>query len=138
MIMNKINRLIMLLFVSVVAFPTLATGESKEKPVQHLRVDNVVSMEEAKKIFIDQTAAIKSKKKLGVAELQQIHIITYTLEKSIEYFVKNLTGERQQLAKEMAIIVENIHVHSENNRKEKTQQHLTKYFKLADQFIAVL
>jgi hypothetical protein len=109
---------------------------SKKEPVQHLKAAEVTSMEAAEKIFIEKTAEIKGKKKLDVPELQEIHIATYTLEKSVAYFAENLTGERQELAKEIAVVVEDIHINSENNLKEKTQQHMTKYFELADKLIS--
>ena len=67
--------------------------------------------------------------------MQQIHIVTYTLEKSVEYFAENLTDEKQELVKEIAVVVENIHLNSENNRKKDTQQQLIKYFELANKFI---
>ena len=59
------------------------------------------------------------------------------LEKSVSYFVKNLIGERQSFAKEIAVVVEDIHISSENNLPKKTKVHLNKYFNLADKFISV-
>lgn len=129
------KKLVPLLFALAFTSPVLASGVSKEEPVQHVKIANVTSMEDAKKIFIDETSEIKSYKKLDAAELHQLHIITYSLEKSVAYFAENLKKERRELAKEIAVVVEDIHIDSENNRKEKTQQHLTKYFKLADKFI---
>ncbi len=112
------------------------TDASKKEPVQHLKVAEVTSMEEAKKIFIEKTSEIKDKKKLDVPELQEIHVATYTLEKSVAYLAENLTGERQELAKKIAVVVEDIHINSENNLKETTQQHLARYFELADKMIS--
>jgi len=129
------KKLIALLLVMAFIAPAHASGVSKEEPVQHLKVPSVNSMEEAKKIFLEKTFEINSKQKLDEAELQQIHIVTYTLEKSVAYFAENLTNEKQALVNEIAIVVENIHLNSENNRKEETQQQLTKYFKLASKFI---
>ena len=111
-------------------------GETKKAPVQHLKVAEVTSMEDAEKIFVEKTAEIRSKAKLDVPELQEIHVATYTLEKSVAYFAENLTGARQELAKEIAVVVEDIHINSENNRKETTQQHLARYFELADKLIS--
>ena len=113
----------------------LAAGESKEKPTQHLKVADVISMEQAKEIFIDKTAEIRNKRTLDMEEASQIHIITYTLEKSVAFFVANLKGEKQELAEEIAVVVENIHVASERNRLEKLQKHLKEYFDLVDKFI---
>lgn len=129
------KKLLLLLFSLVFTLHVLASDESKEEPVQHLKIADVVSMEEARKIFIEKTSEIKSKKKLDEAELQQIHVITYSLEKSVAYFAQNLTGYRQELAKEIALVVEDIHLDSENNRQEKTKKHLNKYFELADKFM---
>ncbi len=112
-----------------------ATGESKKKPTQHLIIADVTSMEDAEKIFVEKTAEIKRKTKLDVAELQEIHIITYTLEKSVAYLADNLTGEGQKLAKEIAVVVEDIHINAEGNLKEKTQSNLNRYFKLTDKLI---
>ena len=113
-----------------------STHESKKKPTRHLILADITSMEDAEKVFIEKTAEIKGKKQLDVTQLQEIHFITYTLEKSVAYFVENLSGDRQELAKEIAVVVEDIHINSEDNLKEKTQMHLTKYFKLADKLIS--
>ncbi|WP_445354867.1 DUF6746 family protein [Microbulbifer sp. EKSA008] len=130
------RTLIALLFAVTFATTAQASPASGEKPIQHLKVADVTSMKDAKKIFIEKTAEIKSKQKLNPAELHQIHVITYTLEKSVEYFAENLKGERQKLAKDIAVVVENIHINSENNRPEKTRKDLNHYFKLAEKFEA--
>lgn len=113
-----------------------STAEADKKPIQHLKVDDVSTMEEAERIFIDSTSKIREKTKLDVTELQEIHIITYTLEKSVAYLAQNLKGDRQDLAKEIAVIVEDIHLNSEDNLKEKTKMHLKNYMKLADELIS--
>ena len=113
----------------------LAADESKEKPTQHLQIADVQSMEQAKEIFIDKTAEIRAKKPLNLQNASQIHIITYTLEKSVAYFAENLQGEKQDQAKEIAVVVEDIHIASENNRLAKLQESLNKYFSLVDEFI---
>ncbi len=130
------SKLVILILSFAFALQVMASDESKEEPVQHLKIAEVTSAQDAKNIFIDKTSEIKSKKKLDQLELQQIHIITYSLEKSIAYFVENLTGERQELAKEIAVVVEDIHISSENNRQEKTKALLNKYFDLAEKFIS--
>ena len=133
---SKLKKLALLFFVIPFALHVLASDESKEKPVQHLKVEDVTSMEEAENIFIEKTADIKSKKKLDHQELHQIHFITYYLEKSVAYYAENLKGEKQKLAKEIAVVVEDIHINSENNRPEETKKHLNKYFELAEKFIS--
>jgi flagellar biosynthesis component FlhA len=130
------KKLVLIIFSLAFALQVMASDESKEEPVQHLKIADVTSMKDAEKIFIEKTSEIKSKKKLDQVELQQIHIITYSLEKSVAYFVENLKGERQELAKEIAVIVEDIHISSENSRKEMTETHLNKYFDLAEKFIS--
>ena len=130
------KKLVLIIFSLAFALQVMASDESKEEAVQHLKIADVTSMKDAKKIFIEKTSEIKSKKKLDQVELQQIHIITYSLEKSVAYFVENLKGERQELAKKIAIVVEDIHISSENIRQEMTESHLNKYFDLAEKFIS--
>ena len=130
------KKLVILFFSLAFAVQVMASNEAKEEPVQHLKIADVTSMKEAKKIFIEKTSEIKSKKKLDQLELQQIHIITYSLEKSVAYFVEKLKGERQELAKEIAVVVEDIHISSENSRQEMTKIQLNKYFDLAEKFIS--
>lgn len=127
--------LIALLFTAVFSNTIQASPVTQEKPVQHLKISKVSSAEEAERIFIEKTSEIKRLKNLDEDTLHQIHMITYTLEKSVEFFALNLDGDKQKLASEIAIVVEDIHINSENNRIEKTQKHLNTYFKLADAFI---
>ena len=130
------KELLFAAFCLAVTLPAIATDESKEKPIQHLKVLEVTSMKEAKEIFIDKTSEIRSKDKLDPPALSQVHILTYSLEKSVAYFVENLNDERQEQAKELAVVVEDIHLSSENSRAADTEKHLAKYFNLADKFIA--
>lgn len=110
----------------------------KEQPVKHMDVAEITSAAEAKKVFDDTTQALKSKQTLDAKELNDIHVITYSLEQSIAYYAKQLSGDQQALAKKIAVVVEEIHIASENNRKDSTQQHLTTYFSLAEQLAASL
>jgi len=129
-----VKTLVTLLLLFPLSFQVLATGESEEKAVQHIKLADVTSAAQAKKVFLKSTSDIKSKKKLDAAELHEIHFITYSLEKSVAFYAENLSGDRQELAKEMAEVVEFIHINSENNRKEKTKKYLNQYFDLAAQF----
>ncbi len=129
------KKLILFIFVMFFSLPILASEEPREKPTQHLKIPDVTSMEEAKAIFLTKTLEIKAKKNIGLKEASEIHIITYTLEKSVAYFAENLVGEKEYLAKQMAVVVENIHISSESNQLEKLQKYLKEYFDLADQFI---
>ena len=129
------KKLALLVFTMLFALSALAVDESKEKPTQHLQVTDVQSMKEAKEIFIDKTAEIRARKPLNLENASRIHIITYALEKSVAYFAENLTGEPQELAKQIAVVVEDIHIASESNRLEELKEHLNKYFDLVDEFI---
>ncbi|MFK7964761.1 MAG: DUF6746 family protein [Burkholderiaceae bacterium] len=125
------------LLIAGMVFSTwaLAADAAKEKPTQHLKVADVESMAVAKEVFIDTTAQIRRKKTVGPAEASEIHIITYSLEKSVAYFADNLSGEKQTLAQEMAVVVEEIHLASENNRLGELENHLSKYADLVDKFL---
>ena len=126
---------LLLILVMFMTLPVLASAETKVKPTQHLKIADVTSMKEAKSIFLEKTLEIRSKKNIGLKEASEIHIITYTLEKSVAYFAQNLTGEKQSLAKQMAIVVEDIHINSESNNLDKLRIHLKEYDELSDKFI---
>ena len=130
------KRLAVLILSVAFSLPVMASDDSHEEPVQHLDIADVTSLEDAKRIFVETTAQIRSKEKLDLAELQQIHIITYSLEQSVAYFVENTEGERHELAEEIAEVVEEIHISSENGRQEETKEHLEEYFDMADRFAA--
>jgi hypothetical protein len=129
------KNLVLLVLIMFFALPVLATDESKQKPTQHLKLSDVKSMKEAKEIFLDKTIEIRGKKNISITEAAEIHIITYTLEKSVAYFAENLTGEKQKQAKEIAEVVEKIHLTSESNQLEKLKMHLKEYSKLVDEFL---
>ena len=124
------------MFAGCASTSTESVDAPKKKPTQHLKVDDVTTIKDAEAIFILKTSEIKRKTVLDVTELQEIHIITYTLEKSVAYLAENLKGENQSLAKELAVIVEDIHLNSEDNKKEETQKHISKYMELAKKLIA--
>lgn len=121
------------IFLSATTAVTTAASETApDKPVKHLHVADVTSMEEAKRVFQATTAQLKTKTKLDEAELSDIHFITYSLEKAVAYFSENLEGETQKLAKDVAEVVESIHIASENGRRTPAKQHLDDYFTLAE------
>ena len=101
------------------------------KPVQHLKIADITSMDNAVKVFNETVAKLKAKTKFDAAELHEIHMITYSTEKAIAYFGDNLTGEQKELAKKAAIILEEVHLASESNKKEVTQMKLTEFLALA-------
>lgn len=120
---------------------TSALAESLEdtattkKPIEHVKVADVTTLEDAKRILFEETLLLKQKQSLDTQALHDIHMITYRLEKSIAFFTEHLNGESQQLAKTLAEVVEEIHLDSENNRISETEQHLEKYHALTDTFV---
>ena len=129
------KKLILLVLLVCFSLPAIASDDSEEKPTQHLTIADVTTMKDAKEIFLGKTHEIMEKKNIGLQEASEIHVITYTLEKSVAYFAENLKGEKQALAKEMAVVVEDIHLASEKNRLGELQVHLKKYFDLVDKFL---
>jgi len=111
-----------------------ASHKEEEKPIQHLKLPDVTSHEEAVKVMKSTTDQLRGKKKLDAAELGEIHIITYSLEKAVAFFADNTSGSQQATAKKMAEVVEEIHLNSENNRTDKTKAALDEYFKLEKMF----
>jgi len=122
-----------LLIVFIVGLQ-IANGEPSDKPVQHLQLADIDSYEQAKQVFSNATLELQQKDKLDATELHEIHIITYSLEKAVAYFVENMEGEQQIAAKKIAEIVEFVHKGSENNRSSETKTHLKEYFALAETF----
>jgi len=131
--MGKKNIGLAMLLAVLVGLHTLSSTASEE-PVQHLELADITSIEQAKKVFFETTTQLKSKTKLDSAELNEVHIVTYSLEKAVAYFSENTVGERQAVAKIMAELVELIHIGSENNRATQTSVYLSEYFKLAEMF----
>jgi len=126
-----------LLMILVTALHTV-TAAASDKPVQHIELADITSFEEAKQVFSKATSELNAKDKLDAAELQEIHIITYSLEKAVAYFAENMQGEQQATAKKMAEMVEFVHIGSENNRSAETKTYLKEYFELADVFSSKL
>ena len=105
--------------------------EHDEKPIQHLKLDNILSLEEATTVFANEVAFIIGKKELTAGALHEIHMSTYSLEKAVAYFAENTEGESQNLAEQIAVVVEEIHLASENNRTEDTRGFIDQLDKLA-------
>ncbi len=126
--MKKLNLIIVLLSLSMAS---LATKVENEKPVKHLKPADLTTLEAAEKVFLDKTAELKKIKVFDAPSLQKIHVITYSLEKSMAYYVENLKGKNKALAQAMAEQVEFVHLNSENNRPVLTKNHLTQYLALA-------
>jgi hypothetical protein len=132
------EKLTLTLIACLLSFNAFSTTDTAEKPVQHLIVENMGSFLEAKTVFIEMTSDLKAKEVLDKDELHQIHMITYSLEKSIAFYAENLSGTAQKLAEDIAVVVEEIHLASENNRQESTRAFLSNYFELSRDFIATI
>lgn len=134
--MEKATLLAISLLMSTSALAeSLADTATTKKPIEHVKVADVTTLEDAKRILFEETLLLKQKQSLDTQALHDIHMITYRLEKSIAFFTEHLNGESQQLAKTLAEVVEEIHLDSENNRISETEQHLEKYHALTDTFV---
>ena len=109
-------------------------GGQDEKPIQHLKLDDITTESSAAEVMKSTTEQLRAKTNLDALELHEIHMITYSLEKAVAFFAENLSGARQVTAQEMAVVVEEIHLSSENNRKEDTKAALDQYFALLEAF----
>ena len=97
-----------------------------EKPIQHLKLENITSYEEATQVFAKESAFIMDQKELTDGVLHEIHMSTYSLEKAVAYFIENTVDEQQRHAKQIAFVVEEIHLASENNRFGNTQRYINR------------
>lgn len=109
-------------------------SEQTEKPIQHLKLEDIASESSAVEVMQSTTEQLRAKTNLDALELHEIHMITYSLEKAVAFFAENLSGARQVTAQEMAVVVEEVHLSSENNRKEDTKAALDQYFALFESF----
>ena len=105
--------------------------EHDDKPIQHLKLENILSLEKATTVFSKEVAFITGKEEFTAGALHEIHMSTYSLEKAVAYFVENSQGEEKSLAEEIALVVEEIHLASENNRAEDTRGFIDQLEKLA-------
>lgn len=103
-----------------------------EEPVRHLNVEEVTSAEVANDIFKRDTERLRQFSQFDAAELNDIHMITYSLETAVAFFVSNSSGDRLAHFRQMAHVVEKIHVVSENGRGAETKRQLAKYFEMTD------
>jgi hypothetical protein len=109
-------------------------GEQDEKPIQHLKLEDIATESSAVEVMQSTTEQLRAKTNLDALELHEIHMITYSLEKAVAFFAENLSGARQVTAQEMAVTVEEVHLSSENNRKDATKAALDQYFALFESF----
>lgn len=116
-----------------------ADHEYEEKPIQHLNLKNILSVEEATTVFTKEVAFITGREELTAAALHEIHMSTYSLEKAVAYFVENSQGEEMSLAEQIAVVVEDIHLASEKNRADDIRgfiNQLEKLSQIAGSFIS--
>ena len=106
-----------------------------ESAIKHIDLPDITSYEEAREVFNQTTSELREKNKLDATELQEVHMITYSLEKAVAYFSKNMEGDQQVSAKEIAKLVELVHVSAENNRASETKVYLLEYFELASTYL---
>lgn len=109
---------------------------NEQKPVQHLQLPDITTQSEAWDVLQATSQELRNRQQLDASELNEIHMITYSLEKAIAYFATQSEPTLAKQAQAMAIVVEDLHLHSENNRKESSQAALNRYFKLYKVFIA--
>ena len=122
------------LLTVLVLFSFSAQSSADDKPIKHVEVEDISVASEAKNVFNETTLRLKSMQSLNAQELHDIHMITYSLEKAVAYYVINSNGERKTSAEEIAEVVEKIHLASENGRSAQVRAHLDVYFELADEF----
>lgn len=115
-----------------------ANIEKEEKAIKHIEVPKITSEDEARRVFFEETAKIDAIENFDETDLHQLHLITYSLEQSVFFFVENLTGAQQESAKEIAVVVEEIHLNSERGRRSETKAYVVEYLKLAGGFISGL
>jgi len=109
-------------------------SDQAEKPIQHLMLEDIATESKAVEVLQSTTEQLRAKTNLDALELHEIHMITYSLEKAVAFFAENLSGARQVIAQEMAVAVEEVHLSSENNRKDETKAALDQYFALFESF----
>ena len=63
--------------------------DHNEKPIQHLKLEDIYSLEKASAVFAKEVDFIIGKEELTAGVLHEIHMSTYSLEKAVAYFVEN-------------------------------------------------
>lgn len=113
-----------------------ANVSHEQKPVQHLQLPDITTQSEAWDVLQATSKQLRNRQQLDASELNDIHMITYSLEKAIAYFATQSEPTLAKQAQAIAIVVEDLHLHSENNRKEASQAALNRYFKLYEPFLS--
>lgn len=135
--MLQIFRTLCLLGLSIIIGACQDNTElsNEQKPAQHLQIPDIVNQAEAWNVLQKTSQQLQSHQQLDASELNEIHMITYSLEKAIAYFATQSEPTLVKQAQAMAIEIEDLHLHSENNRREASQAALNRYFKLYEVFI---
>ena len=133
--MTTMKSVLLAIFAIILTSFFSAPAFAIKDAVQHMHLPDLTSYEEAKKVFNQMTEELREKNKLDATELQEVHMITYSLEKAVAYFSKNMEGDQQVSAKEIADLVELVHVSAENNRASETKVYLQEYFELANTYL---
>ena len=115
-----------------------AEGGEEGERIKHLEVPEVTNADDAKKIFLERTAEITSKKALDTQELHEIHMATYHLETAVAFYAENLKGKKKKAAEKIAVVVEEVHLSSEGFKPEEAKKHIAEFAKLAEAFSAGL
>ena len=135
--MNFIKTVFLISLSTLLYFSAnLHAGE--EKPIKHMEKANITDAAKAKEVFLADTKKLMAQGELNEKALHQIHFITYSLEKSVAFYAEQGKEEIQTIAQEMAAVVEEVHLNSENNRTEETRKSLDQYFAMAKKLEAQL
>ena len=132
--MTTVKSVLLAIFAIILTSFFSAPAFAIKDAVQHMHLPDLTSYEEAKKVFNQMTEELREKNKLDETELHEIHVITYSLEKAVAYFSENTKVDQQAFAKEMAKLVELVHVSAENYRAAETEMYVQEYFELANAY----
>jgi hypothetical protein len=132
--MTIIKSVLLATFAIILTTYSSAPAFATKEAIKHIDLPDITSYEEAKEVLSQTTAELLKKNKLDETELHEIHMITYSLEKAVAYLSENIKDDQQASAKEMARLVELVHVSAENNRATETEVYLREYFELANTY----
>ena len=111
-----------------------SSQEQDEKPIQHLKLEAITSGDKAAAVFAKEVAFITGREALTPAVMHEIHMSTYSLEIAVAYYAENSESDKKALAEQIAVVVEAIHLASENNRAEDTKKYIDQLAELANKF----
>ena len=88
--MTTIKFVLLAIFATTLTAYISAPAFATTKAIKHIDLPDITSYEEAKEVFNQTTSELREKNKLDATELQEVHMITYSLEKAVAYFSKNM------------------------------------------------